>query len=457
MKRHLRAGLYRGGKLVDDRWIDDQNPVTIGTSADATFTLVGAQRSENLPEEQTLFQFRNGRPVLHVVAGMDGELALDGIERRSLASLRSEGQSAETGDSWTLELPETVRGWVSVGDSVVFVQVAEKPAPPPPMPLPPSIRTGLLGAVEKSFVAILVVVLALEAVAIAVVHQRPDVDPDGPVSMENLDRFAQIIMPDLPKDLPKPKEEETKPSEDALAKAEEARKEEERKKKDAEAQAQNDPERAAAADSERRERLREEVRKQGLLQVIGATGGSGSLANVFASSTGFSDDIGAALAGAGGVRLATGDDGPQRRGGGTGGEVVGIGDLGTAAGGGRSATLERKKVVPPQISIDDGEFETESSSVSKESLGQYIRPRLRSVQQCYERELKRNPGLRGKIVVRFVITTAGRVGEVSIESNSMGDDNVAACISMTIKRWVFPIKPEDDAAVSFPFVFSPGG
>ena len=66
--------------------------------------------------------------------------------------------------------------------------------------------------------------------------------------------------------------------------------------------------------------------------------------------------------------------------------------------------------------------------------------------------------LKGKIVVRFVVTSAGRVGEVSIESNSMsGGEDVAACIVQLIKRWSFPFKPEDDVPVSFPFVFTPGG
>jgi TonB family protein len=114
-------------------------------------------------------------------------------------------------------------------------------------------------------------------------------------------------------------------------------------------------------------------------------------------------------------------------------------------------------VAAPQIAFDDSEFETESSSVDKDSLGKYIKQRIKSVQSCYEKELKLNPTLKGKIVVRFVITTQGRVGEVSIDQNTMGNDNVAACIQRLVKTWTFPIKPEEDSPVTFPFVFSPGG
>ena len=34
---------------------------------------------------------------------------------------------------------------------------------------------------------------------------------------------------------------------------------------------------------------------------------------------------------------------------------------------------------------------------------------------------------------------------------------VAACIRSLIQRWSFPVKPDEDAPVSFPFVFQPGG
>lgn len=375
-------------------------------------------------------------------------------DRLNAPSAASAGDG--NGADWTIRLPASTRGWLSLGDWVIFLQIAPKPAPAPPPVLPPSMKTGGIASLEKSFLLILAAVLALEAMALVVVHRRPEVDPDGPVSMENLDRFAEIIMPDRPKEPPvaEPETESTATAEEGSKAEEQAEPQNEQEpKEELASDVQPDP----AAEAQRRERLREEIRNTGLLQVIGATGGSGALANVFASSSGFSDDVGAALAGVSGVALDQGDAEPQRRGGGAEAETVGIGDLGAAAGGGRTATVARAKVVPPQISIDEDEFESDDASVSKESLSQFIRPRLRSVQQCYERELKRNPGLAGKLVVRFLITTAGRVGEVSIESDSMGDSNVNACIVSTIRRWVFPIKPEDEAAVTFPFVFSPGG
>lgn len=458
MKRFLRLGVFRGGKLVDDRYIPETGEISVGSSARNTFALLGS----TLPREHVLFHFHRKHPVLHVVEGMRGQIALDGRTRQSLEELRARGQPEAKG-GWAIELPDTARGWVSLGDAVFFLQIGPKPPPPPKRTLPPSAKTGLRGAMESLFVGVLVAVLAVESAGLYAIHRMPDVSLDQP-SQEDLDRFAKILMPEKPVDKKKDEDEAAKKAaEDAKKKAdEEARKkeEEERRKKEEEAKKKEneDPAKAAAAEAARKEKLKQEVASKGLLNIIGATGGgSSSLKNVFASGNAFGDDITRALAGTGGVKIATGDEGPQRKGGGAGGPAS-LGDLASAGGGGGGrVNLTEKARVMPQISIDDREFETESSSVDRDGVNRYVRMRIKSIQGCYEKELKRNPGLKGKVVVRFVINPDGRVSEISIETNSMGDEAVAACIVNVIRSWKFPFHPPDAAAVSFPFVFSPGG
>lgn len=450
MKRFLRIGVYRGGQLVDDRYVPEKGEVSVGSSAKNMFALLGSL----LPKEHVLFHFHKNHPVLHFVEGMTGEVALDGQNRQSLEALKA--RATRDGAGWTIEVPDTARGWVAMADATFFFQVTEKPPPPPRRELPKEARTGLLGSLEMAFVGILAGVLAVEGVAIFAIHQRPDIAADAPASQETLDRFGLIAKPKVEE--PKPKEDESNKKEDEDAKKraeEEARKQAEEDKK-----AKKDdktPEESARAEADRKAKVRDQVSKKGLLSVIGSTGGSGALANVFASGAGFSDDISNALAGAGGVQLATGDDSAARKGG-SGAGSVGIGDLDSAvSGSGGKVGLAEKKRVEPKITFDDNAFEAESSTVDKASLGKYIRMRIKSVQACYEKELKRNPSLKGKIVVRFLIMTTGKVSEVSIDQNTMGDDEVASCIVNTIRRWSFPLKPEEDSPVSFPFVFSPGG
>lgn len=452
MKRFLRVGVYRGGQLVDDRYVPEKSDVSVGSSAKNMFALLGS----NLPKEHVLFSSGKAQPVLHFTEGMTGELALDGRTRESLESLKSKAR--REGAGWALDVPDTARGWVALEDATFFFQMANKPPPPPPTELPHEARTGFFSGLEMAFVGILALVLSVEGVAIFAIHQRPEIAADAPASAEDLERFAEIIMPEKPKNEPKVDDEAKKRAEeDARKKAEEdARKQAAEDKKDK--KDDKGPQDPPKSETERKAQVREAVSKKGLLSVIGSTGGSGALANVFASGAGFSDDISSALAGAGGVTVATGDDAAARKGG-SGAGSVGIGDLDSAVSGsgGKAGLAEKKRNVAPQITFDDSAFEAESSTVDKDSLGRYIRMRLKSVQACYEKELKRNPSLKGKIVVRFVIQTTGRVSEVSIDQNTMGDQAVASCIVNTVRRWSFPVKPEEDAPVSFPFVFSPGG
>ena len=47
-----------------------------------------------------------------------------------------------------------------------------------------------------------------------------------------------------------------------------------------------------------------------------------------------------------------------------------------------------------------------------------------SVQTCYQRELKRNPDLKGKLVVRFTISPQGKVTNVQLLSSTLNNSRV---------------------------------
>ena len=80
---------------------------------------------------------------------------------------------------------------------------------------------------------------------------------------------------------------------------------------------------------------------------------------------------------------------------------------------------------------------------------------LADIKDCYERELKRNPKLAGKIVVRFTIDEEGRVTGAAIEDNTLGEKAVAACIISRFERFRFP-KPDGGAVTAaYPFIFAP--
>lgn len=59
----------------------------------------------------------------------------------------------------------------------------------------------------------------------------------------------------------------------------------------------------------------------------------------------------------------------------------------------------------------------------------------KSVQYCYERELRRNPDLKGKIVVRFTISPQGSVVKVEVVSSTVKNRQVERCVVNRIRRW----------------------
>jgi TonB family protein len=58
-----------------------------------------------------------------------------------------------------------------------------------------------------------------------------------------------------------------------------------------------------------------------------------------------------------------------------------------------------------------------------------------AIQYCYERELKRNSDLKGKIAIRFTINPTGGVSDVKIISSTLENENVERCILARVSRW----------------------
>ena len=66
---------------------------------------------------------------------------------------------------------------------------------------------------------------------------------------------------------------------------------------------------------------------------------------------------------------------------------------------------------------------------------------------CYENQLRADPGLSGRIVIEWQISNNRHQ---HVESNGMGNEELASCIVKKIKRWRFE---GVSGAVSWPFVF----
>lgn len=157
----------------------------------------------------------------------------------------------------------------------------------------------------------------------------------------------------------------------------------------------------------------------------GLDGGSVSIAGLTDLATG---------GGGGGGSGGGGGDGSG--GGGGGGNGLGLGDGGGGGGSGGGA--------------GSGE-----SSRSNASLLAVVRRYAAGIQFCYENELQRDPGLRGKLVFSLTVDAAGRVTEVSVVQDALGAPAVANCALAQIRDWRFPVVAGGVTSFRAPFVFTP--
>jgi TonB family protein len=440
----LRIGIVQGGRIIDERLVRSRGNISIGWSSKATF----AVPSEALPKEWLLFELTPKGYVARFADAMDARIAV-GNEVISLAQLKQAGRVRHQGTAWLLLLDERSRGKISVGDLTILFQFVTPPPPQPRPRLPASVRgswtTGLDWAFTliggASFLAHLVLVMYLRNVDWP---RKPDIE-------EIPDRFVQMIVKAKPPEPPKQQAKTDDKTDEKKVESKVASTSAAKKAPKPEISAEE----KARIDAERRARLAEQVRNTGILKLLGAKAdGSGSIADVLGKGD-VDRDQEKAFQGVGGLTVATSEASLRGVKSGTGGsgKVADIGSLrgaGTIASGNTGAGASEKRVsgvVKSEAPAVDGELDP--ALVSKE-----VRARIGAVKACYERALKRNPNLSGKIKVRWTITAAGTVSGVDIADDSMGDSEVSSCIKQLVARWRFPAPSGGSVEVEFPFVFT---
>jgi TonB family protein len=441
--RILRIGIVQNGRIVEERLIRKRESISVGWSSKATF----AVPSEALPKQWLLFEATPRGYIAHFADGMDARIAV-GNEVVSLAQLKQLGRLRRVGTSSRFLLDERSRGKVTVGDLSILFQFVTPPPPQPQPQLPASVRGSLFagldwvytGIAAGSFLVHLVFVVYLRSVDWP---RKPDIE-------EIPDRFVQMIVKAKPPEPPKETavKDDGKKEDDKKAEKKVASASSKAPKKELSA------EEKARIDAERRARLAEQVRNTGILKLLGAKAdGSGSIADVLGKGD-VDRDQEKAFQGVGGLTVATSDAslrGVKTGSGGSGkvADISGLRGAGAIAGGSTGAGLAEKRVsgvVRSEAPAVDGSLDP--SLVSKE-----VRARLGAIKACYDRALKRNPNLSGKVKIRWTITAAGTVAAVEIEEDSMGDAEVSSCIRGLVSRWRFPAPSGGSVDVVYPFVF----
>jgi hypothetical protein len=456
-RKILRIGVIQGGRIVEEKLVRKRASVTIGTGVKNTIALAAS----NIPKSYTLFEMRGNEYYLAFDDNMSGRVSINN-QAADLQSLKAQNLVKKTGNLYHLKLNEASRGRVSVGNCIILFQFVNQPPEPVKPMLPASVKGYWSRNIDWPYTSILSVVATSFLLIIAIAKNTPL--PKEADSLDDIpNRFLKMVAPDWDPS------QEDKLKDNGSGKEKQPLKSERKKPKKTqveeplEVESKGDDQVAAAQAARRRASMEKRVSGRGLLKILGSKGpggmaGGAAVADVFSEgSIGGSD--GAFDGISGGVDIATSRGARGSRGAGGAGTQASIKNLGTkgvVGGAGRGGRGKKEARVTGRVSSAAME-EFDSDSRSQADIKKVMRRRIGGIKRCYEKKLKRNPELRGKVVIRFVIHPGGRVIEVEVVENTTGDSDLAACIRSKVKAIRFGSANGGETVVVYPFILAPGG
>ncbi len=452
MSRILRIGIIQAGKFTEERLIRSRHSVTIGASTRNTIALPWA----NLPPTLKLFAMCKGTYRLRYSEGMRGRIALNQGQVMNLAEA-APGQAQGSGRRLELPLTEEARGKIVLGDVTILFQFVTPPPAAPSPQLPASVRGGVFSNVDWGLACSFITMAVLQFSFLTYVHAMeppPRIRPDEIAAATQ--RYIPIYKLPLVPDLKKLSElgEKAIKKEPAPASGEEAGRSKKRVKKSPPRPCDQACEQAKAA--KRQARLSRQIASTLKTMVIGSKGsGSGAVADLINGA-----DPGRAVAkafsGMGGVALANNGktNGLASKGESGEGEVLSAGQLGLV-GPGKVRTGEMVKERVPTAQVTPARPDVVNGKMSTSSTIRVVRRAMRCVKAQYQRGLKADPRLEGKVSYCMSVNSMGQVRSVDLETDSMGAPLVTSGIAGCLKRLRFPPPQGGSAEVCVPFLLQP--
>jgi hypothetical protein len=112
------------------------------------------------------------------------------------------------------------------------------------------------------------------------------------------------------------------------------------------------------------------------------------------------------------------------------------------------APVRERIIVPMRVETEapiDGVGEVDAGAVAGR-----IRAQLGGVRSCYERALRANPELRGRLEVRFTLGETGRITRITTSGVTEAPE-VGTCVAQRLRGLAFP--PVQGGSVDFMFPF----
>jgi TonB family protein len=107
----------------------------------------------------------------------------------------------------------------------------------------------------------------------------------------------------------------------------------------------------------------------------------------------------------------------------------------------------------PSISDIDFKYEKKASR-SASDIVKIIRQRKSGLHFTYYKHLRKNPGIKGKITLKFTIAPKGEISDISIVSSTTQNRNFDAEILEKVSHWRFNSTKYGKTTVTMPLIFS---
>jgi TonB family protein len=424
---------------------------TIGQRGDNDLTLYG----QRFPKKHKLFAQRNGGFFINVRPYIDGEISLDG-STISIKEIMLHELLSQKGQDYPVKLTPKKKGYILVGDAKIdfeFKQVVAKPSSPPPSfnmeafswqrAALKSLKSDLL------FKAIFLILMLLNAFIIYAFKDFK-VNLQAKFDIEKMpQRLAKFII--------KPPEITMETDTNSLSSAMDDSQGENKKKKEEE---ESSNQKGDSRKSSSGKRGGNPAASAGLLGLLAGSGESGKTSSIVDAliDKGLVADLNSIVGGGTHLKVAPG--------GGKGNADPLDQLIGTGGSGGIDDFLSAMEEDVPQVKLNKKAkvdlVKPSKMTGSAEALGrrtdesvmQVVLSRQGRITYLYEKYLKRNPNLRGKISIEFTISANGFVASARIIESTINHPELEQDILNLIKHLKFDPIPTGDVTTIFPFQFS---
>jgi len=425
---------------------------TVGQSGNNDLILYGTE----YPKRHTLFSQKNGSYQVNVQPFVSGEVTL-GKSKLHINDLVKHDVLSRNQNSYLLKLTPSKNGIINVGDTKIefsFQHVASSKRPAMVYRTP---EYSWIRATSKSLVSDLLfkfIFLVVFVLNVFVIYGLKD------YKVNIAKKFDIEKMPErLAKFIVKPPEEllanESSTSGDNLENTENADKSSSKKNTESSNKSSNNGQRSGS-------RRGNPAASAGLLGLIGGTGSSSKTSSIVGAlvDKGLITQLDDILSG--GTNLKVGKSNTK--------DKIDPFDqlIGTGGTGGIDNILDEMVTDIPQVTlkkkakVDLIRPQKVSGSSDSEAMGQrtdqsimdVVLSRKGQMQYIFEKYLKRNPNLRGKISIQFTIASNGFVKSAKVIDATINHPQFQRELLALIKRLQFPPIPSGELTTIFPFNFS---